>query len=73
MQFIEFKKEHFVHDEKNGNYFLEIPKEEVGFGEIKVQKKQEDETLSEIKYEITDDLNHVKITLENPQDIRVNF
>ncbi|MCY0970782.1 hypothetical protein [Chryseobacterium wangxinyae] len=73
MQFIEFKKEHFVHDEKNGNYFLEIPKEEVGFGEIKVQKKQEDETLSEMEYEITDDLNHVKITLENPQDIRVNF
>ena len=73
MQFIEFKKEHFVHDEKNGNYFLEIPKEEVGFGEIKVQKKQEDETLSEMEYEITDDLNHVKITLESPQDIRVNF
>ncbi|MCY0976519.1 hypothetical protein PGH12_05075 [Chryseobacterium wangxinyae] len=73
MQFIEFKKEHFVHDEKNGNYFLEIPKEEIGFGEIKVQKKQEDETLSEMEYEITDDLNHVKITLENPQNIRVNF
>jgi len=73
MQFIEFKKEHFVHDEKNGNYFLEIPKEEVGFGEIKIQKKQEDETLSEMEYEITDDLNQVKITVENPQDIRVNF
>jgi hypothetical protein len=73
MQFIEFKKEHFVHDEKNGNYFLEIPKEEVGFGEIKVQKKQDDETLAEIDCEIIDDLNQIKIILDDPQDIRVNF
>jgi len=73
MQFIEFKKEHFIHDEENGNYFLEIPKDEIGFGEIKLQKKQDDNSLSEIDAEIIDDLNQVKIILETPENVRVNF
>jgi hypothetical protein len=73
MQFIEFKKEHFIQDEKNNNYFLEIPKDEIGFGDVKLQKKQDDGTLAEIDAEIIDDLIKIKIILENPQDIRVNF
>lgn len=73
MQFIEFKKEHFVHDEKNGSYYLEIPKDEIGFGDVKLQKKKDDGTLVEIDAEIIDDLKQIKIIVENPQDIRVNF
>lgn len=73
MQFIEFKKEHFIHDEKNGNYFLEIPKDEIGFGDVKLQKKQDDGTLAEIDAEIADDLKQIKIIVKNPLDIRVNF
>ncbi|WP_294315010.1 hypothetical protein [uncultured Chryseobacterium sp.] len=42
MQFIEFKKEHFTHDEKQNSYFLEISKDEVGFGNLKIQKNTEE-------------------------------
>ncbi|MCU7616918.1 hypothetical protein NZ698_06895 [Chryseobacterium sp. PBS4-4] len=73
MQFIEFKKEHFIQDEKNGKYFLEIPKDEIGFGDVKLQKKNDDGTLAEIDAEIINDLRQIKIIMENPQDIRVNF
>jgi hypothetical protein len=73
MQFIEFKKKHFIQDEKNDKYFLEIPKDEIGFGDVKLQKKNDDGTLAEIDAEIIDDLKQIKIILENPQDIRVNF
>lgn len=73
MQFIEFKKEHFIQDEQSGNFFLEIPKDEIGFGEVKLQKKQDDDTFAEIDAEIIDDLKQIKIILKNPQDIRVNF
>ncbi|MBW7674809.1 hypothetical protein [Chryseobacterium chendengshani] len=73
MQFIEFKKEHFIHDEKTGNYSLEIPKDEIGFGDVRLQKKQDDGSLAKIDAEIIDDLKQIKIILESPQDIRVNF
>ncbi|KUJ53362.1 hypothetical protein [Chryseobacterium sp. JAH] len=73
MQFIEFKKEHFILDKKKGRYLLEIPKDEIGFGDVKLQKKNDDGTLAEIDAEIIDDLIQIKIIMENPQDIRVNF
>lgn len=73
MQFIEFKKEHFIHDEKNDNYFLEIPKDEMGFGQIKVQKRQDDGIFVESDAEIIDDLQQIKIILKTPDEIRVTF
>ena len=36
MQFIDFKKEHFSQDEKEENYFIEISKDEIGYGDIEV-------------------------------------
>ncbi|MGD1317878.1 hypothetical protein [Chryseobacterium sp. 2R14A] len=73
MQFIDFKKEHFSHDEKTKKYFLEISKEEVGYGELSVKQKKQDETLTDTEYAIEDSGEVVKIIVKSPIDIRVNF
>lgn len=73
MQFIDFKKEHFTQDEETNDYFIEISKDEVGFGNIKVQAKQDDANYAEVDYELVDDLEKVTIRMEKPADIRVNF
>lgn len=73
MQFIDFKKEHFSHDEETENYFLEISKDEVGYGELSVKQKKEDETLADTEYTIEDNVEAIKIIVKDPIDIRVNF
>jgi len=73
MQFIDFKKEHFTQDEETNDYFIEISKDEVGFGNIKVQAKQDDTNYAEVDCELVDDLEKVTIRMEKPADIRVNF
>ncbi|SEM31380.1 hypothetical protein [Chryseobacterium taichungense] len=73
MQFIDFKKEHFTQDEKTKDFVIDISKEEIGFGEITVQEKTDDETFTDADYEIKDDLNKVTIKMKKPADIRVNF
>jgi hypothetical protein len=73
MQFIDFKKEHFTKDEETGNYLLEISKDEVGYGDIKVKQKQDDDTFAEADYELIDDGDQVKIIMKTAHDIRVNF
>ena len=42
--FIDSKKEHFSRNEKSRNYFIQISKDEMGYGDIKVLEKQDDET-----------------------------
>ncbi|MDQ1161795.1 hypothetical protein QE422_002163 [Chryseobacterium sp. SORGH_AS 447] len=73
MQFIEFKKEHFTHDEEKNNYFLEISKTEIDPENIKVQKKEDDQLSDDLDYEIADHPTRVRVILKEPEDIRVNF
>lgn len=73
MQFIEFKKEHFTHDEEQNSYFLEISKDEVGFDNIKIQKKSGDHLSDDLDYEIMDHPTRIRVVMKEPEDIRVNF
>lgn len=73
MQFIDFKKEHFTKDENAGCFIIDISKDEVGFGKIKVQEKKDDEIFEEAQYELIDDVEKVTIKMKEPRDIRVNF
>jgi hypothetical protein len=73
MQFIDFKKEHFSQDEKEENYFIEISKDEIGYGDIEVLEKRDDQIYAKTDYEIIDDVTKVTIKMKNPVDIRLNF
>lgn len=73
MQFIEFKKEHFKKDEETHDFVIEISKAEIGFGEIKVQERKDDEIYEDADYEIKNDPLKITIKMKNPTDIRVNF
>ena len=73
MQFIDFKKEHFSKNEETEDYFIEIPKEEIGFGDIEVQEKKDDGHYSKAEYNVEEDINKVTVKMKKPNDIRVNF
>jgi len=73
MQFIEFKEEHFSKDENTGQYFINIPKDEVNFKEIEVHQKDENDHFVKADYKTEDDINTVTVIMKNPADIRVNF
>jgi len=73
MQFIDFKKEHFTEDENTNDFVIEISKAEIGFGEIRVQERKDDEIYEEADYQITDDPLKITIRMKKPADIRVNF
>jgi len=73
MQFIDFNKEHFTRDEETGVYFIEIPKDEVDFGDIKVQEKKEDGTYTAADCELIDETTRITIKMETPVDVRVSF
>lgn len=73
MQFIDFKKEHFTSNDEKKSYFLEISKEEVGYGEITAKEKLEDDMLAETEYMLEDDFDKVKIIVSKPIEIRVYF
>ncbi|WDF46054.1 hypothetical protein PQ459_14230 [Chryseobacterium sp. KACC 21268] len=73
MQFIDFKKEHFSKSEVNGDYYIEIPKEELGFGDIEVHEKKDGGHYSKADYSLDEDINKVTVKMKQPNDIRVNF
>lgn len=73
MQFIDFKKEHFTCNEETGGYFIEIPKDEVDFGDITVKEKKEDGTYTGAHCELIDETTRITIKIETPVDIRVSF
>ncbi|SMP14845.1 hypothetical protein [Chryseobacterium profundimaris] len=73
MQFIEFKKEHFKKDEETHDFVIEISKAEIGFGDIKVQEKKDDNLYEDADYEIKDEPVKVIVRMKKPADIRVNF
>ncbi|SUX48723.1 hypothetical protein [Chryseobacterium indoltheticum] len=73
MQFIDFKKEHFSHNKEAGHYFIQISKDEVGYGDLEVLEKQDDDTYSKARYELVDDVSKVTIKMKNPGNIRVSF
>jgi len=73
MQFIDFKKEHFTKNDDTGDYFIEISKDEVGYGELKVQEKKNDDTYADFDFETIDSLDKVTIKTAEPHDIRVHF
>jgi len=73
MQFIDFKKKHFTKNDDTGDYFIEISKDEVGYGELKVQEKKNDDTYADFDFETIDSLDKVTIKTAEPHDIRVHF
>lgn len=73
MQFIDFRKEHFTRNEKSDNYFIQISKDEIGFGDIEVLKQKDDESYVKADYELIDDVIKVTIKMKNLENIRVTF
>lgn len=73
MQFIDFKKEHFTKDEDTHDFVIDISKDEIGFGEIRVQERKDDEIYDDADYEIEDNFDTVTVKMKKPADIRVNF
>lgn len=78
MQFIDFKKEHFTKDEDADFYFIDLFKEEIGFGEIgfgeiKVEEKKSDGNSGDMKYQLDDEIDKITIKIQKPCDIRVYF
>ncbi len=73
MQFIDFRKEHFRRDEKSDHYFIQISKDEIGYGDIEVLKQKEDESYVKADYELIDDVIKVTINMKNLENIRVTF
>ncbi len=73
MQFIDFKKEHFKEDEDSKDFVIEISKAEIGFGEISVKERKDDDVYHDADYEITEEAVKVIIRMKKPADIRVNF
>ena len=52
---------------------IEISKAEIGFGDIKVQEKKDDNLYEDADYEIKDEPVKVIVRMKKPADIRVNF
>lgn len=73
MQFIDFKEEHFTKDEKSGDYSIEISKDEIGYGDIEILAKQDDNHYVKAEHELQDFTGKVIIKMKTPGDIRVNF
>ncbi|QQQ29153.1 hypothetical protein [Chryseobacterium indoltheticum] len=73
MQFIDFKKEHFSHNEAAGSYFIQISKDEIGYRDIEVLEQLDDETYSKTEYELVDEVSKITIKMKDPTNIRVNF
>ncbi|WP_100074077.1 hypothetical protein [Chryseobacterium camelliae] len=73
MQFIDFTTDHLTYDDGSENYYIEIPKDEIGDREITVQLKQEDGTYAKMDCDIESDFNTVRISMDMPVDFRVQF
>lgn len=73
MQFIDFKEEHFTQNEETGDYSIIISKDEIGYGEIEILEKQDDNHYSKAEYEFEDSVENVTIKMKKPGEIRVNF
>ncbi|WP_294276412.1 hypothetical protein [uncultured Chryseobacterium sp.] len=73
MQFIDFTTDHLTYDDGSENYYIEIPKDEIGDGEVTVKLKQEDGTYADMDCNIESDFNTVRISMDMPVDFRVQF
>ncbi|WP_295230719.1 hypothetical protein [uncultured Chryseobacterium sp.] len=73
MQFIDFTTDHLTYDDGSENYYIEIPKDEIGDGEVTVKLKQEDGTYADMDCDIESDFNKVRISMDMPVDFRVQF
>jgi len=73
MQFIDFTAEHFTKNEETNDYFIDISKEEIGYGTIEVHNKKDYGSMSQADYELEEDIEKVRIKMKEPTDIRVNF
>jgi hypothetical protein len=73
MQFIDFKEEHFTQNEETGDYSIIISKDEIGYSEIEILEKQDDNHYSKAEYELEDSVENVTIKMKKPGEIRVNF
>ena len=73
MQFIDFTKEHFTRPQHANKFLLEIPRDIIGFSEIEIHEKKENDSYEEADYEIFDDLDKITIMMRIPTEIRVNY
>jgi len=73
MNFIEFTKEQLSFNEEQLEYWIEIPKEEIGFKIEYVQIVNDDGTFSNADCEITEDVLTFTLSLQFPANLRVHF
>lgn len=73
MQFIDFTKDSFIRPDNTNKFLLDIPRDEVGFAEIDIHEKKDNDLYEEIDYEIIDDMDKITIMMRHPKNIRVNF
>lgn len=73
MNFIEFTKDHLKYNEEQQEYWIEIPKEEIGYKIESIQIVNDDGTFSEADGKITEDQLTFTISLQFPANLRINF
>ena len=73
MNFIEFTKDHLTFNEEQQEYYVEIPKQEIGNSIESVQIVNEDGSFSDADCEIEEDQLTFTLSMEYPANLRVNF
>nr|WP_314497873.1 hypothetical protein [uncultured Chryseobacterium sp.] len=73
MQYIDFITENLTYHQSENHYSLEIPRETIGFGEIKVQKKNDDGSYEDADAVLSEYDDKVVILVSHASDLRIEF
>lgn len=73
MQYIDFVTENFTYHQSENHYSLEIPRDTVGFGEIKVKKKNEDGIFEDADAVLSEYDDKIVILVSHASDLRIEF
>ena len=73
MQYIDFVADNLTYHQSENHYSLEISRDILGFGEIKVYKKNDDSTFIDAEAVISEYDDKVVILVSHLCDLRIEF
>ena len=73
MQYIDFAAHDLTYHQSENHYSLEIPRDILGFSEIKVYKKNEDGTFTDAEAVISEYNDKVIILVSHHYNLRIEF